>query len=174
MSIAALTKNYKFATNKGAKVRQKWQKPPEGKVKVNVTFDESVVCVSVGTIIRNSVGVAIAASHSYIPHLVDASMAEAYALKEGLMLAQFIGCNRLIVQSDCMEVVERRIEVFQQRLPWQCMMNATLFRVDFRTYPLSIVIGMQIRGHMNWQEELCNLSKIVFVTMSPLALFLIF
>jgi ATP:corrinoid adenosyltransferase len=33
-------------------------------------------------------------------------MAEAYALKEGLMLAQHIGCNRLIIQSDCMEVVQ--------------------------------------------------------------------
>jgi hypothetical protein len=38
---------------------------------------------------------------------------------------------------------------------------------DFSTYPLSIVIGMQIRGHMNWQEELCNLNKIVLGTMSP-------
>jgi len=33
-------------------------------------------------------------------------MAEAYALKECLMLAQFIGCNRPILQSDCMGVVE--------------------------------------------------------------------
>jgi len=33
-------------------------------------------------------------------------MAEAYALKEGLMLAQHVGANRLIIQSDCMEVVE--------------------------------------------------------------------
>jgi len=36
----------------------------------------------------------------------DAPMAEAYALKEGLMLAQPIGCNRLIIQSNCMEVVQ--------------------------------------------------------------------
>ena len=33
-------------------------------------------------------------------------MAEAYALKEGLMLAQHIGCDRLIFESDCMEVVQ--------------------------------------------------------------------
>ena len=38
--------------------------------------------------------------------MVDAPMAEAYALKEGLMLAQHAGCNRVIIQSDCMEVVE--------------------------------------------------------------------
>jgi hypothetical protein len=40
------------------------------------------------------------------PDLVDAPIAEAYALKEGLMLTQHIGCNWLIVQSDCMDVVE--------------------------------------------------------------------
>lgn len=42
----------------------------------------------------------------FVSHVMDAPMAEAYALKEGLMLAQHIGCNRLIVQLDCMEVVE--------------------------------------------------------------------
>ena len=33
---------------------------------------------------------------TFIPHLVDASMAEAYALKEELMLAQHTGRNRSI------------------------------------------------------------------------------
>ena len=35
-------------------------------------------------------------------------MAEAYALKEGLLLAQHIGVggNRLVIWADCMEVVE--------------------------------------------------------------------
>ena len=33
-------------------------------------------------------------------------MAEAYALKEGLKLAQHIGCNWLIIQSNRMEVVQ--------------------------------------------------------------------
>ena len=46
------------------------------------------------------------ASSTFIPYLVDAPMAEAFALKEGLMLAQHIGGNRLIVQSDCIEVVD--------------------------------------------------------------------
>ena len=33
-------------------------------------------------------------------------MAEAYALKEGLLLAQHIGGNRLVIQADCMDVIE--------------------------------------------------------------------
>ena len=57
-------------------------------------------------IIRDSLGGVIAATHCFISHVVDAPMAEAYALKEGLMRAQHIGYNRLIIQSNCMEVVE--------------------------------------------------------------------
>ena len=51
-------------------------------------------------------GTMVIASNNFISHVVDAPMAEAYALKEGLMLAQHAGCNRVIIQSDCMEVAE--------------------------------------------------------------------
>lgn len=108
MAIAALTKNYKLATKKDSVLRQGWKKPPEGKVMVNVDagFDEMGGCGTVGSVIRDCSGGVLAAAHSFVPHLVDAPMAEAFALKEGLMLAQQIGCNRLIIQSDCMEVVQ--------------------------------------------------------------------
>jgi hypothetical protein len=39
-------------------------------------------------------------------HVVDVSMAEVIALREGLLLAQHIGCSQLMIQSDCLEVVE--------------------------------------------------------------------
>ena len=38
--------------------------------------------------------------------MIDAPMAEAYAVKEGPLLAQNIGSNRLVIQADSMEVVE--------------------------------------------------------------------
>ena len=57
-------------------------------------------------IIRDGSGGMVAATSTFIPHLVDAPIAEAYALKKGSMLAQHIGGNRLIVESDCMKVVE--------------------------------------------------------------------
>jgi ribonuclease HI len=41
-----------------------------------------------------------------LPHVADATMAEAYALKEGLILAQQIGCQNIITQTDCLQVVE--------------------------------------------------------------------
>jgi len=108
LSIATLTKNYKMATIKGTKERQGWHKPSEKFVKVNIdaSFDEGTGSGSTVVIIRYWTGGAIAASHTFLLYLVDAPMAKAFALKEGLLLAQHAGCNRLIVQSDCMEVVE--------------------------------------------------------------------
>jgi hypothetical protein len=70
---------------KGSKLWQGWKKPPEGKVMVNVdaAFNEDVVCGSVGAIIRDCSRGALATAHSFVPHLIDAPMVEAYALKEG-------------------------------------------------------------------------------------------
>jgi hypothetical protein len=41
-----------------------------------------------------------------LQHLKDTPMIEAYALLDGLMLAQSIGCNRFIVRTDCVSVFE--------------------------------------------------------------------
>ena len=49
--------------------------------------------------------------------VVDAPIVEAYALKEGLMLALHIGCNRLIVQSDCMGLLK----------PWAMMVSLLIY-----------------------------------------------
>lgn len=38
--------------------------------------------------------------------MADAPTAEVLALKEGLLLAQHIGCNEFNIHSDCLEVVE--------------------------------------------------------------------
>ena len=58
-----------------------------------------------GAVIRDLGGVFIVASHSFIPHVLDVASSEAAALRDGLLLAQQIGCNRIEIQSDCMEVV---------------------------------------------------------------------
>ena len=58
-----------------------------------------------GVVMRDAVGGFIAAAHSYIPHVVDAAMVEAFALKDGFLLAQQIGCNRVEIQADRMEAV---------------------------------------------------------------------
>ena len=102
LAIASLTKNYMLAMKKGVKLREGWKKPSEWNIILNIdaSFDEDNGCGSTGAIIRDSSGGMIAASNAFIPYLVDAPMAEAYALKEGLMLAQHIGANDLIIQTD--------------------------------------------------------------------------
>ena len=55
--------------------------------------------------IRDNHGGVIAASNKFLPHVVDAHMAEAWALHDGLFLAQSIGANKVVCQTDCLEVV---------------------------------------------------------------------
>jgi ribonuclease HI len=59
-----------------------------------------------GVVIRDSNGSFIAGSYTYLEHTVDAPTAEVMALRDGLLLAQHIGCNGFTLQSDCLEVVE--------------------------------------------------------------------
>jgi hypothetical protein len=52
-------------------------------------------------------GVFIVGSCCGIPHIGDAASAEARAdLRDGLILAGQAECNRLLINSDCMEVIE--------------------------------------------------------------------
>jgi len=73
---------------------------------VDASYNQDRGTGSTGAVIRDSSGSFIAAAARFIEHVLDAPMAEAMALKEGLLLAQQIGCNRLMIQSDCLEVVE--------------------------------------------------------------------
>jgi ribonuclease HI len=57
-------------------------------------------------IIRDSNGSFIAGSCFYLEHVGDASISEIMVLKEGLLLAQRIGCSSLIIHSDSLVVVE--------------------------------------------------------------------
>jgi hypothetical protein len=41
-----------------------------------------------------------------MPHVADATSAEARALQDGLILAGQVRCNKLMLNSDCVEVIE--------------------------------------------------------------------
>jgi hypothetical protein len=90
LSIASLAKNFKLAAGKRTNIRQSWRKPPEDYIMLNIdaSYDDDNGCGSTGVIIRDSSGGMIVATNTYIPHLIDAPMVKAYALKEGLMLAR--------------------------------------------------------------------------------------
>ena len=57
-------------------------------INVDAGFDETKGSGSSGAVIRDLSGGFIAASHSFVPYTVDAASAEAYALRNGLLLAQ--------------------------------------------------------------------------------------
>jgi len=73
---------------------------------VDASYNQDRGIGSTGAVIRDSSGSFIAAAARFIEHVQDAPMAEAMALREGLLLVQQIGCSRLMIQSDCLEVVE--------------------------------------------------------------------
>jgi ribonuclease HI len=60
----------------------------------------------VGAILRDHDGHFIAAFNMYIPNLASAAAAEAMALQEGLSLANHLGYNNVIAESDSIEIIE--------------------------------------------------------------------
>ncbi|KAK1617353.1 hypothetical protein QYE76_022870 [Lolium multiflorum] len=60
---------------------------------------------STGCIIRDSQGQFLAACRVEIEGVIDVTTAEAQAVRDGLRLAERIGCNNVEVESDCLEVV---------------------------------------------------------------------
>jgi ribonuclease HI len=83
-------------------------KPKEDFVKLNVdaSFDLDSGTGSTGAILRDDKGLFLAASCFGIPYVSDMSTAEARALRDGLILAGQIGCNRIEVNSDCLDMIE--------------------------------------------------------------------
>lgn len=96
------------STIKLARQREGRKKPPDGKLMINVDGSFREVDGRGGTcvVIRDSNSSFIAGSYSYVEHMIDPPTAKAMALKEGLLLAQHIGCNGFIIQSNCVEVVD--------------------------------------------------------------------
>jgi ribonuclease HI len=109
MSILAMTTNYMKSNRKEKEAKKEgWKKPMEGKLMINIdaAFDIDSGRGAAGVIIRDYMGHFVAAAQVFLPHVVDAHMAEAYAFREGLTLAQRIGANNFIIQTDCAQVVE--------------------------------------------------------------------
>ncbi|KAE8787288.1 hypothetical protein D1007_38774 [Hordeum vulgare] len=89
-------------------VRHGWQRPAEGlyKLNVDVGFSEDSGTGSTRAVLRSDRGVFIAGSCSAISFAEDASSAEARALRDGLILASEVGVQKIIVESDCEDVID--------------------------------------------------------------------
>jgi ribonuclease HI len=107
-SISTLTLNFSRAKKRKTGIdRHGWVKPKENFVKLNVDagFNADAGTGSTGAILRDDNGGFLAASCCGIPFISDPSSAEARALRDGLILAGQVGCNRIEVNSDCMDVI---------------------------------------------------------------------
>jgi hypothetical protein len=107
-SAALATKFSRSKKKNSGIVRHGWMKPKEDFVILNVdaSFDLDSGTGSTGAILRDDKGLFLAASCFGIPYVSDVSTAEARALRDGLILAGQIGCNRIEVNSDCLDMIE--------------------------------------------------------------------
>lgn len=66
-----------------------WKKPPPSYVKIHVdgAWKESEKCGGVGVVIRDELGMCVAASSKAFPFVVSPLHAKALAAREGLLLA---------------------------------------------------------------------------------------
>jgi hypothetical protein len=109
MGIRALMANYVNAYSPKAKKKNGgWSRPPMGFVKLNVdaSLDHDQLRGTTGAVIRDDKGNFILGANWKIEFCADALTAEALALRFDLCLAQKGGCNRLIINSDNMEVID--------------------------------------------------------------------
>jgi ribonuclease HI len=112
-AIEALHANFVAANSPNPRAkREGWLRPLQDYVKINVdaSFDADTLKGTTGVVIRDSKGGFIAAANSKIEVALDALSAEAHAIKHGLSLGQSIGCNRIIISSDCLEAVRAMVE----------------------------------------------------------------
>jgi ribonuclease HI len=109
LSILAMVANSEKACGKKKQRSDvKWIKPDPRQVKLNVdaAFHDESKTGSIGAIIRDYLGNFVAAWVKYFSNVASATMAEAYAMKEGLALARDLGCNRIIAELDSIDVIE--------------------------------------------------------------------
>ena len=76
------------------------------KLSVNASFDHDLLKGTFGAVLRNDKRNFIAGGFWKIDHCVDVLTTESWALRFGLSLAQRAGCNRLVINSDNLEVIE--------------------------------------------------------------------
>ena len=101
--------NYARAAKPASKIRRHgWERPADGFVKLNVdaAFSVDQGRGATGAVIRDDQGRFISASACAISYVEDAPTAEARSIRNGLILASNSGCNNIIVNSDCMEVIQ--------------------------------------------------------------------
>jgi ribonuclease HI len=76
------------------------------KLNVDASFHVEEGAGAIGAVIRDYEGRFVAAKTMLLSHVASAAMGEAVAMREGLCLAESLGCSRLIAESDFLETIQ--------------------------------------------------------------------
>ena len=109
MGTRAITTNYVIAqSSKATNKIEGWTRPPLGFVKLNVdaSFDQDMLRGTAGAVLRDAKGRFIVGGNWKMDWCADVLTAEATTLRFGLLLAQKAESNRLVVNSDNMELID--------------------------------------------------------------------
>jgi hypothetical protein len=106
--VLTITTNAARANLKQSTSNQGWSRPEPRQVKVNVDglFNADSHAGSTEAIIRDYEGKFVASCTLFLPNVASAAAAEAIAMREGLSLANHLGCNNVQVESDSIEIVQ--------------------------------------------------------------------
>ena len=128
-AIKVICTNFDRATTLKQPVRKHdhmWKKPTSDVVKMNIdaAFQAVTLSGATGAIAWDGRGNFIAAATWFVPHVVGVDSAEMIAIRNGLYLAERIGCNKVIIESDTyvVEGVQHQIHMLAQML--QCCSSA--------------------------------------------------
>ena len=113
MSIQVLVSSFSKAQGKEIQPRSStWKRASEGFVSVNVDakYDINMRSGATGVVIRDDKGRFVGAGSKLIPFALDGATAEAQAVLDGIHLANQIGCQKLVIQSDCAGVIDTLLE----------------------------------------------------------------
>jgi ribonuclease HI len=103
-----ITANAAKARSGGAHPGRRWVKPEVRKIKVNVdgSFQCDMHAGAAGAVARDHDGRFLAAASIFLPNAASAAATEALAMREGLALANRLGCHNVVMESDSIETVE--------------------------------------------------------------------
>lgn len=143
MGIRAITLNYVLAISPKATIKR-----ARGFVKLNVdaSFDHDRLRGTAG----DDKGKFIARGNWRIHWCMDILTVEAMTLRYGLSIAQRAGCNRLVINSDNIEVIETMNNGGRSSSTAAAVFdNCYFLACDFLLLNLSIIIEKQIGSPMN-------------------------
>ena len=180
MSIQVLVSSFSKAQGKEIQPRSStWHRAAEGFVSVNVDakYDINMRSGATGVVIRDDKGNFLAAQCKYIPHVADAMMAEATAMRDGLVFANSLGFPRVEAESDSLNVInfcdgqsrwwDAATTIFAECVDVSSLIGKVVFKHCFRSSNQAAHVLANFsycnKTSLNWTDEPpgCLISSLV-------------